>query len=138
MALAAGAAVAWLVTAMGPAGRVTAATTDSTTSPSGGAGLTRTETKTVTEPARTDTVTETSTEQSSSNTPSVSHHTSVQVTPVAGTTSEQSSGSGMPAWGWVLIGVGAVLAAVAIFMVGRHSGKPPPGGAGTPGSPAPS
>ncbi len=139
MALATGGALAWLVAAVGPAGPVTAATTSSTTGSSGGAGLTRTETQTVTEPARTDTVTETSTEQAPSNGATVSHHTaSVQVTPVAATTSGQSSGSGLPAWGWVLIGIGAVLAAVAIFMIGRHSGKPPPGGAGAPGSPAPS
>jgi hypothetical protein len=131
VALAAGVALAWLVATMGPAGTVTAATTGDTTgsTDTGGGAITRTETKTITEPARTDTVTETSTAQPPGNT-SVTNRT-VQVTP-ASTTTDQSSTSGLPWWGWALIGLGAVLIGLVMFMAGRHrSGRPPSGPAGT-------
>lgn len=119
---------------MGVADVVAAATTGSSTS-SGGGAITRTETRTITEPARTDTVTETSTAQSPGNTTSITNRTAtVQVSPASDTSSEQSSSGGLPAWGWVLIGVGAVLLGLVMFMLGRHRSSPP---GGPPGSPRP-
>jgi hypothetical protein len=77
--------------------------------------------KTVTEPARTQTVTRTETTTLPGNTTTISSHTtSVKVNPT--TTSDKESSGSIPAWGWVLIGVGAVLLVVAIFMIGRSRG----------------
>ena len=135
VALAAGAALAWLIAGVGPASTVTAATTTDTTgaTDTGGAGITRTETQTVTEPARTDTVTETRTEQP----PGDTTNRTVQVTP-ATTTTDQSSSSGLPWWGWALIGLGAVVIGLVMFMAGRHrSSRPPSGPGGTPQPPGP-
>ena len=134
MALVVGSALAWLVATVGPAGTVTAATTGDTTgtTDTGGGAITRTETKTITEPARTDTVTETSTAQPPGNTT----NRTVQVTP-ATTTTDQSSTSGLPWWGWALIGLGAVVIGLLMFMAGRHrSNRPPSGPGGTPQPPA--
>jgi D-alanyl-D-alanine carboxypeptidase len=69
-------------------------------------------TKTVTKPARTQTVTRTETTTVHSNTTTVKEPT---------TTSGNKS-SGIPGWGWALIGAGAVLLVVAIFMIGRSRG----------------
>jgi hypothetical protein len=136
LAVAAGLALAWVVAAAGPADTVTAATTGSSTS-SGGSAITRTETKTITEPARTDTVTETSTAQEPGNTTSITNRTAtVQVTP-ASTTTDQSDSSGLPAWGWVLIGLGAVLIGLVMFMLGRHRSSPAGGPADSQRPPAP-
>jgi hypothetical protein len=67
--------------------------------------------KTVTEPAQTQTVTRT-------ETTTIQRTSTVQSTP---TTATKSSG-GIPSWGWALIGAGAVLLVVAIFMIGRSRG----------------
>jgi len=67
--------------------------------------------KTVTEPAQTQTVTRT-------ETTTIQRTSTVQTTP---TTATKSSG-GIPSWGWALIGAGAVLLVVAIFMIGRTRG----------------
>jgi len=134
VALVVGSALAWLVATVGPAGTVTAATTGDTTgtTDTSGGAITRTETKTITEPARTDTVTETSTAQPPGNTT----NRTVQVTP-ATTTTDQSSTSGLPWWGWALIGLGAVVIGLLMFMAGRHrSNRPPSGPGGTPQPPA--
>ena len=69
-------------------------------------------TKTVTKPARTQTVTRTETTTVHSNTTTVKEPT---------TSGNQSSG-GIPSWAWALIGAGAVLLVVAIFMIGRSRG----------------
>jgi outer membrane receptor protein involved in Fe transport len=133
--LAAGVALAWLIASVGPAGTVTAATATDTTgaTDTGSGGVTRTETKTITEPARTDTVTETSTAQPPGNTT----NRTVQVTPAATSTTDQSSTSGLPWWGWALIGLGAVVIGLVMFMAGRHrSSRPPSGPGGTPPPPA--
>jgi amino acid transporter len=72
-------------------------------------------------------VTETSTAQGPGNTTSITNRTAtVQLTP-ASTTTEQSSSSGLPAWGWVLIGLGAVLIGLVMFMLGRHRSSRPSG-----------
>ena len=71
--------------------------------------------KTVTQPARTQTVTRTKTATVPGNT------TSVQTSPTTATNGKQSNG-GIPSWGWVLIGAGAVLLVLAIFMIGRSRG----------------
>ena len=137
MALAVGAALPWAAVAMGPADMVSAATTGSSTS-SGGGAITRTETRTVTEPAKTDTVTETRTAQSPGGSTSITNRTAtVQVSPTSSTSSEQSNSGGLPAWGWVLIGVGAVVLGLVMFMLGRHRSSPPSGPPGTPRPPAP-
>ena len=136
MALLAGTALALVVATIGPTDRVTAATTGSSTN-SGGGAVTRTETKTITEPARTDTVTETRTAQPPGNTTSITNRTTtVQVSPSSTTGSEQSSSSGLPAWGWVLIGLGVVLIALVMFMLGRHRSSPRSGPPGTPHIPS--
>jgi hypothetical protein len=70
--------------------------------------------KTVTQPAQTQTVRSTKTTTVLGNT------TSVQVSPT--TTSPKQSNGGIPSWGWALIGAGAVLLVVAIFMIGRARG----------------
>jgi amino acid transporter len=63
-------------------------------------------------------VTETSAAQGPGNTTSITNRTAtVQVTPA---TTESSSSTGLPAWGWVLIGLGAVLIGLVMFMLGRH------------------
>jgi predicted membrane-bound mannosyltransferase len=69
---------------------------------------------TVTQPARTQTITRTETTTVHSNT------TTVKESPT--TTSGKESGGGIPSWGWALIGAGAVLLVVAIFMIGRSRG----------------
>ncbi|MGZ4180967.1 MAG: hypothetical protein ACXVUL_09850 [Solirubrobacteraceae bacterium] len=80
--------------------------------------------ETVTEPARTRTVTRTETTTVPGKTTSIqSNTTSVQVSPTTATSGKQSSG-GIPSWGWVLIGAGAALLVVAIFMIGRARGAP--------------
>jgi cobalamin biosynthesis Mg chelatase CobN len=93
------------------------------------AATTTTETRTVTEPARTvttpartETVTKTKTTTAPGRTTTVqSNTTTVEIKPTTTTSGKQSSG-GIPAWGWVLIGAGAVLLVVAIFMIGRTRG----------------
>jgi hypothetical protein len=135
-------ALAWLVATVGPAATVTAATTGTTTgaTDTGTGAITRTETRTVTEPARTDTVTETSTPQPTGTTSVTNRTATVQLTPASATTttSEPSSSSGLPWWGWALIGLGAVLIGLVMFMAGRHrSGRPPGGPAGTQQPPMP-
>lgn len=139
VALVAGAVLAWLVGVAGPAGTVTAATTGAGTGFDSSTGaITRTETRTVTEPARTDTVTSTKTAEPPRNTTSVTNQTAtVQLTPAATTAPAESSSSGLPAWAWVLIGLGAVLIGLVMFMAGRHRGRAPSGPAGTPRPPAP-
>ena len=74
-------------------------------------------TKTVTKPARTQTVTRTETTTVHSNTTTVKEPT---------TTSGKESSGGIPGWGWALIGAGAVLLVVAIFMIGRSRGARTP------------
>ncbi len=129
--LALGGALAWLIASAGPPGTVMAATTNTSTDTATNA-ITRTETKTITEPARTDTVTETSTAQPPATTSVTNRTATVQVAPTS-TTSDQSSSSGLPGWGWALIGLGAVLIGLLMYMAGRHhSTRPPSGPAGTP------
>jgi hypothetical protein len=99
------------------------------------ADTTTTETKTVTEPARTITTparTETKTVTEPGRTTTVeSHTTTVAVKPTTSTTGK-SSGD-IPAWGWVLIGAGAVLLAVTIFMLGHNRGARRRDAGGAPG-----
>jgi hypothetical protein len=93
------------------------------------ADTTTTETKTVTEPARTvtapartETVTNTETKTEPGKTTTIeSHTTTVAVKPTS--TNGGGSSGGIPGWGWVLIGAGAVLLAVAVFMIGRSHGQ---------------
>ena len=89
------------------------------------ADTTTTETKTVTEPSRTVTTparTETKTITEPGRTTTIeSHTTTVAVKPTTSTSGNSSSG--MPAWGWALIGAGVVLLVVAIFMIGRRHGE---------------
>jgi hypothetical protein len=130
LALSVGAALALVIAALGPVTTGVAQTTTDT-----GTGIvTRTETKTLTEPARTDTVTETRTESAPANT-TVTNKTVNVTSP--GTTSDQSSSSGLPAWGWALIGLGAVVIGLVMFMVGRGRQRPPSGPAGAPPPPGP-
>jgi hypothetical protein len=93
------------------------------------ADTTTTETRTVTEPARTVTTparTETKTVTEPGRTTTIeSHTTTVAVKPTTSTNGGGSSGD-IPGWAWVLIGAGAVLLAVAIFMIGRSHGKRSP------------
>jgi cobalamin biosynthesis Mg chelatase CobN len=96
--------------------QLAAATTTTTTATSTRPADTVTQSaKTVTQPARTQTITRTETTTVHSNT------TTVKVSP-ATTTGKESSG-GIPSWGWALIGAGAVLLVVAIFMIGRSRGS---------------
>jgi len=109
------------------------------------ADTTTTETKTVTEPARTVTTparTETRTVTEPGRTTTIhSNTTTVAVTPTTSTSGGGSSG-GIPSWAWVLIGAGAVLLVVAVFMIGRshgerrHDVRPDPG-SGSDQPPAP-
>jgi hypothetical protein len=93
------------------------------------ADTTTTETQTVTEPARTvtapartETVTKTETKTEPGKTTTIeSHTTTVAVKPTS--TNGGGSSGGIPGWGWVLIGAGAVLLAVAVFMIGRSHGQ---------------
>lgn len=120
--------VGWAQTA---AAQTTTTATDTTPA--------RTETRTVTGPEQTTTVTETSTE-SPGNTSITNRTATVQVTPVSGTaTGDQSDSSGLPAWAWVLIGLGAVLIGLVMFLIGRRGRKPPdgPGDARRPEAPSP-
>jgi amino acid transporter len=61
------------------------------------------------------------------------NHTTVAVNPLSTTASD--SGSGVPWWGWVLIGLGVVGVAVAIFQLGR--GRRDRNGGGGPGGASP-
>ncbi len=113
------------------------------------ANTTTTKTQTVTEPARTvtapgrtETVTKTETATAPGRTTTIqSNTTTVKVTPT--TASAEESSGGLPAWAWVLIGAGAVLLVVAIFMIGRSRGTrardatAPPGSTGPPDSAMP-
>jgi hypothetical protein len=94
--------------------------------------------KTVTTPARTETVTKTKTTTTPGKTTTIHSATTVAVKPTSG---GESSG-GIPSWAWVLIGAGAVLLAVAIFMLGhtrgqrrRDEGPPPRSGSNQPPAP---
>jgi hypothetical protein len=97
------------------------------------ADTTTTETQTVTEPARTvttpartETVTKTKTTTAPGRTTTIqSNTTTVKVSPTTTASAKPSSG-GIPAWAWVLIGAGAVLLVVAIFMIGRSRGARAP------------
>src|SRR5579862_1861209 len=94
-------------------GTAAAAITSTTTTP---AVPTVTEIHTVTEPVRTDTVVVTNTVTAPAvTTPVLNHTTSVSVTPATTTESGQSGSSGLPGWGWLLIGAGAVGVGVLIF-----------------------
>jgi hypothetical protein len=84
----------------------TTTTTDTTT-----ATTTDTTTATVTKPAQTHTVTDTTTASAPART-SITNNV---------TTANQSS-SGVAWWVWVLIGLGAVLLAIAIYMLGHRQG----------------
>jgi hypothetical protein len=129
LALAVGATFAWVIAGLGPASTVIAQTTTSDT----GTGIvTRTETKTLTEPARTDTVTETATATAPADT---TNRTLNVTTP--DTTSGESSSGGLEWWGWALIGLGAVVIGLVMFMVGRGRSKPPSGPSGAPPPPGP-
>lgn len=64
------------------------------------------------------------------------HTSSVTINPTTTTTSTSSgSASGVPWWGWALIGLGAVVLLVGVFAFGRRSSRgtnppadqPPPG-----------
>src|SRR4051812_39340321 len=80
--------------------------------------------KTVTQPQQTVTATKTTTVAQPSRTSTV---TNVQVTPTS-TTGGDGDGGGMAWWGWVLIGLGVAGIGGAIFALGRHHGRgaPPP------------
>lgn len=127
MALTAAAALAWVVGTLGPVDMVSAATTGSTTTAAGAVV-----TETITEPAIT--VTEPSTAQPPATATSIINHTTtVQVAPATTTSSTQSSTGGVPDWGWVLIGLGAVLFGLLMFLLGRHRSGPASGPPTTPG-----
>ena len=129
--LAVGAALGASATGTSTAAGTTAATT---TAPA----TTSTATRTVTAPSRTDTVTETTTASTPGATTSVTNRTAtVQVTPATATTEDQSGSSGLPAWGWALIGLGAVLIGLVMFLLGRRGGRPPSGPTGAPRPPTP-
>jgi hypothetical protein len=75
-------------------------------------------TKTVTVPGQSSTVTETRTVTPPSHTTSITGQTtSVHVAPAA--QGDNESGEGVPTWGWLLIGLGVVGIAIAMFLVGR-------------------
>jgi hypothetical protein len=91
-----------------------------------------TQTKTVTQPAQSRTVTATTTVTSPGQTTAITgNNTTVAVNPLS--TTDNQSGSGIPWWGWVLIGLGVVGVAIAIFQLGRgrrggSGGDPPAAG----------
>jgi len=99
--------------------KLASATSSSTDSASSSETETATtETKTITQPAQSRTVTATTTVTSPSQTTAITgNNTTVAVNPLSTTASE--SGSGIPWWGWVLIGLGVVGVAIAIFQLGR-------------------
>jgi hypothetical protein len=83
-------------------------------------------------------VTETTTASAPEATTSVTNRTAtVQVTPATAATEDQSGSSGLPGWGWALIGLGAVLIGLVMFLLGRRGGHSPSGPTGTPQPPAP-
>ncbi|MFZ0976302.1 MAG: hypothetical protein WAN22_29030 [Solirubrobacteraceae bacterium] len=60
------------------------------------------------------------------------------MTPATATTEDQSGSNGLPGWGWALIGLGAVLIGLVMFLLGRRGGRRPPSGpTGTTQPPAP-
>lgn len=79
---------------------------------------TATETKTITQPAQSRTVTATTTVSTPGQTTGITgNNTTVAVQPISANTSD--SGGGIPWWAWVLIGLGVVGVAIAIFQLGR-------------------
>lgn len=117
-------------------GTSTAASTTAATTTAPAAASTAT--RTVTAPSRTDTVTETTTASAPEATTSGTNRTAtVQLTPATATTEDQSGSSRLPGWGWALIGLGAVLIGLVMFLLGRRGGRPPSGPTGTPQPPAP-
>jgi len=117
----------------------TSSSTDSASSSQTATAKTKTttETKTVTQPAQSRTVTATTTVSTPGQTTAITgNNTTVAVTPISTTASQ--AGSGVPWWGWVLIGLGVVGVAIAIFQLGRRrrggGGSRPPD-SGPSGSP---
>lgn len=91
--------------------------------------------RTVTAPARTETVTKTETKTAPGRTTTIqSNTTTVKVNPTTSTNGGESSG-GIPSWAWVLIGAGAVVLVVAIFMLGRTHGARSRDATGAPPAP---
>ena len=91
--------------------------------------------RTVTAPTRTQTVTKTETTTAPGKTTTIqSNTTSVKVNPTTSTNGGGSSG-GIPSWAWVLIGAGAVVLVVAIFMLGRTHGARARDATGAPPAP---
>jgi hypothetical protein len=93
---------------------ILAATTSTDTTPT----RTVTRSETVTQPPRTVTETHTITER---HTTSVTNNTT-KVQPATTPTSGKSGGGGLEWWGWVLIALGALAAALAMFLLGRQKG----------------
>ena len=91
--------------------------------------------KSVTAPTKTQTVTKSVAGPGASV--SVHNSTSVKVQAAHGTpTTTDSSGGGVPWWGWVLIGMAVVGVLVAIFSAGRRRGKAA-SGVSAPSTPGP-
>ena len=114
MALLAGVALAWSV------GAEAASTTPATTSTK---TVTSTRTSTVTVPGPSTTVTETKTAAAPSHATSITNNTT---TLPSG--NKNDSGTDVPAWGWIVIGLGAVLLAIVMYLVGRGHRQPPAAG----------
>lgn len=98
----------------------TASSTDSASSSQTATAETKTatETKTITQPAQSRTVTATTTVSTPGQTTGITgNNTTVAVQPISANTSD--SGGGIPWWAWVLIGLGVVGVAIAIFQLGR-------------------
>jgi cobalamin biosynthesis Mg chelatase CobN len=82
---------------------------------------TREPTTTVTQPAQSTTVTKTETRTAAAPAPATSvtnQTTSIQVTPTSTTTGDSSGG--VPWWGWLLIALGVIGLALAMFLLGRR------------------
>src|SRR3984885_11657540 len=144
VALLAGAAVAWMVSACGSASvstltkhaeqaassiaskvqtGLTASGTevaDTTTTPTSTSTTTTTTTATAT---TTTTLSSTTTVTKTAAAPPVTtnNHTTTTVT-APPTSPAANSSSGVPWWGWVLIALGAVAVAIGLFLLGRGSG----------------
>jgi len=147
VALAAGASLAWTISACGSGGSGTAGqqarqaastaasqaegklgtstqpakdtTTNKTTTAQPQKTTTAKETTTVTQPPQSSTVTETRTATAPAQTTSVTNQTtSVQVAPTS--TTGGGSGGGVPWWGWLLIALGVAGIGIGMFLVGRR------------------
>jgi hypothetical protein len=97
-----------------PATTTTATQTTTVTKPA------ESRTVTVTQSPESRTVTETST--ASAPAPTTINNSTTAIAVGSTPATQEGSGAGIPWWGWLLIALGAIAAALAIFLLGRRSG----------------